>query len=169
VLRRAKHQAEEPAGPPRVLVVNDDQDACELLCRILARAGYAVDRAVDHMDAIAAASEERTDCFLLDLATGGIGNNLKLLDSIRSHPDPTVSQARVVLVAKQTNNRMFSWQAGVDAFLLRPFHEDDLLREVSESLQRPEDDRVRHRRRQLNEAKGEGRVVEARPWDTQRF
>lgn len=169
MLRRGKQAVEGRGGPPRVLVVNDDHGACELLCRVLQRGGFTVDRAADHLGAISLLSSTPADCIVLDLATGGVGTNLKLLDAIRSHHEPTVSGARVVLVAKQTNNRMFSWQAGVDAFLVRPFHADDLVREVTEVLQRPEDDRARHRRRQLSEAQSEGRTMEAPPWDTQRF
>ena len=169
MLRRGKHHADTPVGPPRVMVVNDDDDACELLSRVLDRAGYSVSRAASHQEALSMLSGQAAHCIVLDLATGGVGTNLKLLDAIRSYPDAAVSQARVVLVAKQTNNRMFSWQAGVDAFLVRPFHADDLLREVADSLSRSEEERAKHRRRQLSEAQGEGRAVEARPWDSQRF
>jgi hypothetical protein len=52
---------------------------------------------------------------------------------------------------------------------LRPFHSDELLRDVAEVLARPDDERERHRRRELDAASGVGRTVEARPWDTQRF
>ena len=169
MLRRGKHHSDAAVGPPAVLVVNDDDDACELLCRLLARVGYTVFRAASHQEAMSLLSGQPAHCIVLDLATGGVGTNLKLLDAIRSHADAAVSQARVVLVAKQTNNRMFSWQAGVDAFLVRPFHADDLLREVADSLSRTEDERAKHRRRQLSEAQGEGRAVETRPWDSQRF
>jgi DNA-binding response OmpR family regulator len=153
-----------------VLVVNDDDGASELLSRVLATASYVVDAALSHDEAMRALSgEEKPDCILLDLATGGIGQNLKLLDAVRNHVDGTVATARVLLVAHQTNNRLFSWQAGIDGFLLRPFHADELLREVAEVLGRPDDEREQHRRQQLDAASSQGRTVEARPWDTQRF
>lgn len=168
-LGRRKIAVEEPAAPSRVLVVNDEEGAIELLSRLLARAGYAVDRATSNDDALAVLAERRPDCVVLDLSTGGIGQNLKLLDSIRSHADQKVANARVVLVAHQSSNKMFSWQAGIDAFLLRPFHAEDLLRHVDDVLARPEEDRVRHRRRELDAASSEGRTIEVRVWDTQRF
>ena len=167
--RRKKEVVVEPTGPARVLVVNDEDGASELLGRILDRAGYAVGTAGSHDDALVALGREKPDCVVLDLATGGIGQNLKLLDAVRTHIDESVARARVVLVAHQSNNRLFSWQAGIDAFLLRPFHADELLRDVAEVLARPDEEREKHRRRELDAASGAGRTVEARPWDTQRF
>ncbi|MEY2570583.1 MAG: hypothetical protein QOE63_933, partial [Acidimicrobiaceae bacterium] len=172
VAKKGKHKggdADEHAGPIRVLVVNDEEGAIELLCRLLARAGYEVARATHADETLGQLADFRPDCVVLDLATGGIGQNLKLLDSIRGHVDEKVAAARVVLVAHQSNNRLFSWQAGIDAFLLRPFHADELLRDVAEALSRPDEERSRHRRRQLDAAQAEGRTIEPRAWETQRF
>jgi DNA-binding response OmpR family regulator len=167
--KRKGGDVEERTGPHRVLVVNDEEGAIELLCRLLARAGYEVARATHYEETLGQLADFRPDCVVLDLATGGIGQNLKLLDSIRGNVDERVSSARVVLVAHQSTNRMFSWQAGIDAFLLRPFHADDLLRDVAEALSRPDEERSRHRRRQLDAAQSEGRTIEPRAWETQRF
>jgi DNA-binding response OmpR family regulator len=108
-------------------------------------------------------------CLLLDLNAGGISDNLKMLDTIRSHRDPAISGLRVVLATAQVNNQMFSWQAGVDGFLVHPFHADELLREVAEVLDRPDNDRVAHRRDKLQEARAAGRTIEPRVWDTRKF
>ena len=167
--KKKKEEVVESTGPARLLVVNDEDGASELLRRILDRAGYAVSTAGSHDDALVALGQVKPDCVVLDLATGGIGQNLKLLDAVRTHIDEGVAHARVVLVAHQSNNRMFSWQAGIDAFLLRPFHADELVRDVAEVLARPDDEREQHRRRELDAASGTGRTVEPRAWDTQRF
>jgi DNA-binding response OmpR family regulator len=169
VLRRAT-KSEHPgdaAGPPaaaRLLVVNDDDAACELVVRLLSRAGHEVQRAHNGEQALGQLSVGRIDCVVLDLATGGIGQNLKLLDTIRSSMTASVAGVRVVLVAQQTSNRMFSWQAGIDAFVVRPFHADELMAQVTEVLSRPDDERARHRRRELDAASAEGRTGVAQPW-----
>jgi len=172
VARKGKHKhdgAGERTGPFRVLVVNDEDGAIELLCRLLAQVGYEVARATHADETLGQLAEFRPDCVVLDLATGGIGQNLQLLDSIRGHVDAKVAAARVVLVAHQSNNRLFSWQAGIDAFLLRPFHADELVRDVAEALSRPNEERARHRRRQLDAAQTEGRTIDVKAWETQRF
>jgi DNA-binding response OmpR family regulator len=75
-----------------------------------------------------------------------------------------VAGVRVVLVAQQSSNRMFSWQAGIDAFIVRPFHANELLGQVSEVLGRPDDERAKHRRRELDAASADGRPGVALPW-----
>jgi DNA-binding response OmpR family regulator len=170
VLRRAaktEHApvtAEESDAPAHLLVVNDDDGACELLVRLLTRAGHDVERAVNSEQALGRLSVGRVDCVVLDLATGGIGQNLKLLDTIRSSQTPNVATVRVVLVAQQSSNRMFSWQAGIDAFVVRPFHADELMAQVTEVLSRPDGERAKHRRHELDAASAEGRSGVAQPW-----
>ncbi len=86
---------------------------------------------------------------VLDLDAGGIGSSLKMLDTVRSHEDRRVSSARVVLCATSPKNRAFSFQSGADGFLVRPFHLDDLVGQIADVLERPNDDRARHRRDEL--------------------
>ena len=163
VLRRATKADElgeaggaEPADTAHILVVNDDPGACELLVRLLTRAGHDVERAHNHDQAMGQLGVRSIDCVVLDLATGGIGQNLRLLDLIRSSVTKAVADVRVVLVAQQSSNRMFSWQAGIDAFIARPFHADELVAQVNEVLSRPDAERERHRRRELDAASAEG-------------
>ena len=154
--RTAAGESPDPVGSAHILVVNDDPGACELLVRLLTRAGHDVERAANHDQAMGRLSVGRIDCVVLDLATGGIGQNLKLLDLIRSSVTKSISSVRVVLVAQQSSNRMFSWEAGIDAFIARPFHADELLEQINEVLSRPEAERERHRRRELDAASAEG-------------
>ena len=152
----AESASRELTGPARVLVVNDDEGACELLVRLLTRAGHDVERAHNSDHALGQLSVGRFDCVVLDLATGGIGQNLKVVDTIRTAMPKTIAGVRVVLVAPQSSNRVFSWQAGIDAFIARPFHADELLAQINDALARPESDRERHRRQEFDAAAAEG-------------
>ena len=165
--RKKRKSAPEPEPEtPRVLVVNDE-DGLELLCRLLSRAGYEVDRAATPDETLERISDFHPHCVVLDLSAGGIGQNLTLLDTIRGQVDEMVAGARVVLVAPQSSNSLFAWQAGIDAFLPRPFHADELLHEVAGCLARPNDERGQHRRRELDAAKSQGRQTSVRAWDAQ--
>jgi DNA-binding response OmpR family regulator len=168
VLRRATKTEHAPgaafeAGPAHILVVNDDEAACELLCRLLLNAGHGVQRAHNSEQALGQLAVGRVDCVVLDLQTGGIGQNLKLLDTIRSSMTASVARVRVILIAQQTSNRMFSWQAGIDAFIVRPFHANELSEQLAEVLSRPDAERAKHRRRELDAASAEGRTGHAQP------
>ena len=94
-------------------------------------------------------ADELPRCIVLDLDAGGIGTSLKVLDTIRSHDDLRVSTARVVLCAASPKNRTFSFQSGADAFLVRPFHLDELTDQIADVLARAHEDRARHRRDEL--------------------
>jgi DNA-binding response OmpR family regulator len=134
---------------PVVLVVNDDADACELLVRVLNGAGFRASGAHSQNEAIGVIGQMLPRCVVLDMSAGGIGSSLKLLDTIRSHHDSRVSSSRAVLVAASTKNRSFSFQSGADAYLIRPFHANDLIHHVRDVVGRPDEERARHRRDQL--------------------
>ncbi|HUS62584.1 MAG TPA: response regulator [Acidimicrobiales bacterium] len=135
--------------PASVLVVNEDAAARELLVRFLGQAGFTVSGASGDKDALARMTEELPRCVVLDMQAGGVGSSLKVLDQIRTHHDRRINTARVVLCAPGRTNRGFSFQSGADAFLVRPYHLNDLIEHVTDVITRPQDDRARHRRDEL--------------------
>ena len=156
--REAEEAEEElPRRSPhgtRLLVVDNDEDACELFARVFDRAGYEAARCYDLDDAI----ERLTDgpvALVVIAFSGGRGINLKLLEAIRSHSDQAIASVRVVLVAANGRNRAFTWQSGVDGFLSRPLHSKRLLGTVADVLGRSKRERVAHRRAQLEAAEND--------------
>ena len=132
-----------------MLVVNDDRDACELVVRFLGHAGFDTFGAHSDLEAMSQLYSRYPRCVVLDMTTGGVGSSLKILDQIRSADDRRVSTSRVVLCATSPKNRTFSFQSGADAFLVRPFHIEDLIAQVTDVIERPHDERARHRRDEL--------------------
>jgi len=151
---RRRHKGQEWDGrerrrPSTVLVVNDDRDACEMVVRFLGHAGFHTVGAHSDLEAMSAIYNRLPRGIVLDMTTGGVGSSLKILDQVRSSDDRRVSQARVVLCASSPKNRSFSFQSGADAFLVRPFHLQDLIDHVADVLRRPQEERARHRRDEL--------------------
>jgi two-component system, OmpR family, response regulator VanR len=147
VLRRSKN---EKAGPTRILVVNDDPDACELIARIIESAGWIAERCHAHSDALAALSEAKPafKAVLVDFQAGGASAGLKLLDDIRRMP--AFTGMPVLLLTHNNANRLFAWQAGIDGFLVRPFHADQLINEVYAVLTRTLQERDAYREQRLS-------------------
>ena len=139
----------ERRSPASVLIVNDERDACELLVRFLGHAGFRTSGAHSDVEAISAIHGQLPRCVVLDMTTGGVGSSLKILDQIRTSDDRRISTARVVLCASSPKNRSFSFQSGADAFVVRPFHLDDLIDHVTDVIDRPHDERAKHRRDEL--------------------
>jgi DNA-binding response OmpR family regulator len=139
----------ERRRPPSVLVVNDEPDACEMLVRFLGQAGFLTDGAQTDREAMYKATQHLPRCVVLDMQAGGVGSSLKILDQMRTHEDRRISTTRVVLCAPSPKNRSFSFQSGADAFVVRPFHLADLIAQVTDVIDRPNDQRARHRRDEL--------------------
>jgi DNA-binding response OmpR family regulator len=139
----------ERRAPSLVLIVNDDPAACEMLERMVTAKGFRAIGATSVDEATGRVATELPRCVILDLDAGGVGTSLQVLDTIRSHDDTRVSTARVILCAASPKNRTFSFQSGADAFLVRPFHLDELVHHIDDVLGRAHEDRARHRRDEL--------------------
>ena len=160
-LRRRREEPAVERGPACVLVVADDPGASELLGRLLRASshGFLVERARDQQEMADRFVDRTIDAVVVDVTAGGIGGGLKVLDAIRGSHDAETAALPVVLVSASASSAMFSWQAGVDELLVRPFHATELIDAVAAALARPADERPRYRRQQLEAARaGGGRV-----------
>lgn len=153
MLRRSKIDDHDLGDNPRVLVVNDDEGGCEVVSRILERAGMAVSRVHSHTDAMQSLNKggEPTKGVIVDFTSGGASSSLKLLDSIR-HAGEAKRDIPVIILAASANNRLFAFQSGADAFIVRPVHADDLVGEIFEVLRRSPDEREAVRQSFLDES-----------------
>lgn len=149
-MARRKSKAEEPTGPTRVLVVDDDKDACELIARIVESAGWTATRCYAQDDALRKLDEGDPPftAVITDFHSGGTGASLELLDAVRRAKD--VKDVPVLLLTQSDKNRIYAWESGADAFLVRPFHADDLINEVYAVLSRSVEERVEWRDAQLS-------------------
>jgi len=151
LLRRSRtdHGGDDLAGA-RLLVVNDDEGGCELVARILESAGFVATRLHSHADAVLALNkpDQNVDGVIIDFTGGGASSSLKLLDSVR-HGVESNREIPTLILATSPNNRIFAFQTGADAFMVRPFHADDLVTEVRRALALSADDREAHRQKML--------------------
>ena len=110
----------EPApGARRILVVDDNQDAAEMLAEMLSSESYLVRAAHDGPTALAVAAEFRPDVAILDLG-------LPVMDGFelasRFSEDPRLRGTRLVAVTGygQAADRARSAAAGFSAHLVKP-------------------------------------------------
>jgi DNA-binding response OmpR family regulator len=132
----------EPHGEG-VLLVCDDPDAGELLNRLMAADGHDVQRVETAEGAVRHLLATPRRATVLSLS--GPTANRQLLEKIRSHPNPPVSEVAVVLLADDVAAGPAAWDAGADGFLARPFHAEQLSSELQGALDRPLADRPTHR------------------------
>ncbi|WP_334142703.1 response regulator [Rhabdothermincola sp.] len=148
MLRRSKTD-EAAHGPTRVLVVDDDPDACELVARIIESAGWGAARAHSAEEAMSAlvGGQPPFTALVLDFVGAGTDAALGVLEEVRRRPE--VADVAVVVVAASRYDRDRVWQAGADGLLVRPFHADDLVNELYAVFTRTPDERAAFRAEQL--------------------
>ncbi len=120
---------------PLVLVVDDEPQMCDALCRILEKEGYRVITALDGEAALGLIREEKPDVILLDLMIPGIDGR-EVCRRVRELP--TASRI-IYLTAKAaptnpSESRELHLEA--DAFISKPATSRQILSKVSRVLQR---------------------------------
>jgi CheY-like chemotaxis protein len=142
LLPAAQVKAErEPAAPAlarsapemrgRVLVVDDNQDAADVLAEGLSNAGYVIDVAYDGPSALAAAERARHDVALLDLGLP-VMDGYELARQLRAHDSPAVLVA--VTGYGQSLDRSKTAAAGFSQHLVKPVPLPQILKAVESAL-----------------------------------
>ena len=139
----------------RVHVVDDHPDAARLLAKLIRGEGYEVAEICDHHAAVTLLTAEThpVDAVVASFTTTGTRASLRLLDSLRTHPESTVNGLRVLLISDQPRQQIFSLQAGADAVLTRPYRSEELLEHLAAMLARPESQRAPYRRAMIDQLK----------------
>jgi CheY-like chemotaxis protein len=120
------------AGKPRdrILIVDDDGDARELIASVLAEAGYVVDVARDGFDAINRLCAVRPDLVLTDLRMPGL-TGVDLAQRIRGLGDVPV----ILTTGAETHDLCTGSEAyGAVACLKKPINLDELLWTIDTAL-----------------------------------
>jgi twitching motility two-component system response regulator PilH len=117
------------------LVIDDEQDVCDLFRVIFESRGHRCLHAVDGATGLALVRRERPSAVFLDIAMPNM-NGYEVLAELKK--DSETSKVPVLLMTALTKNTPLSseeWahSTGADAFLAKPFEIDELL-EVVEKL-----------------------------------
>jgi CheY-like chemotaxis protein len=121
---RPSEQQPEPFGEKRhqrrrVLIVDDDRDAAEMLAQALEGAGHEVRQEHDGMSAVVAAAQFQPDVVLLDLGLPGM-DGIEVARRLRAYPQ--LAGVRIVALTGfgQGSDRKRSAAVGIESHLLKP-------------------------------------------------
>jgi CheY-like chemotaxis protein len=117
---------------PRILLIEDDEDARERIARRLMRHGYQVISAADSDEGLAMMSES-PDLVVVDMNVG-VPDGWEVTRRIKS--DPEYGNRPVLgLIGEDTpDEQEKAMDAGCEDYLARPIHVDQLLAKVQELL-----------------------------------
>lgn len=117
----------------RLLLVEDDANLAAPLADALARAGFAVDRLHDGLDAQPAPLFTDYDAIVLDLGLPGRPG----LELLRDWRKQGLTTPVLVLTARNAwHERVDGLKAGADDYLGKPFHTEELLARLQALLRR---------------------------------
>ncbi len=104
----------------RVLIVDDSEVSCQLLCRLLSREGHSCEPVTSGIMALQLLSENHFDLVLLDLMMPGI-NGLDILQTIKK--DSKLEEIAVVMLSAfdELDQIGQCFELGAEDYLLKPF------------------------------------------------
>jgi CheY-like chemotaxis protein len=116
-----------PAGPIRILIVEDNQDAAESLRDLLELYGCTVEAARSGLEALDAARRYLPEVVLCDLGLPGM-DGYQVAAALRQ--DPLTAKARLIAISGygQEEAQRRSREAGFDLHLTKPIDFDELQR-----------------------------------------
>lgn len=117
----------------RILIVDDDPHAVEILTRMLEREGYVCRSALRGAAALALLGEEPVDAILLDVMMPEM-DGLQVCEQLRL--DETLSQIPVLLLTARDDmeTRTRGMMLGVSEFLTKPINKRELFSRIAAQL-----------------------------------
>ena len=116
---------------PEVLIVDDEQPICELLCEVLGEQGYLCQAVNSGDEALALLKEKEFDIALLDIKMPGM-SGIDLLGTISaSYRNTSVLMTTAV---NDMNTVVEAMQRGARDYVLKPFAVDEVRARVAKVL-----------------------------------
>jgi signal transduction histidine kinase len=120
----------EPQRPSRILVVDDNRDAAEMLAHGLRHLGHQVREEHEGLAALIAASQFRPEVILLDLGLPGI-DGFEIARRLRA--DPQLGGVKIVALTGYglDSDRRRTAEVGIDKHLVKPVDLETVLQAIT--------------------------------------
>ena len=121
--------------PTRVLIIEDDHENLALMSLIFERANFEVFKAVDGISGLEIARQEQPDIILLDLAIPNLDGwevTRRIKENIITKNIPII----IVTALALSRDKKRAFEAGCDAYFVKPFNVTELMSEVGKLVDR---------------------------------
>lgn len=115
--------------PKQILIVDDNEDSCQIFTRLLTKEGYAVTLAKDGVEGLQRVSQSRPDLILLDVMLPGI-NGFEVCRAIKS--DPSLCSIPVLIISAGIDPALQEQglNVGAEALLTKPIRPPVLIAKI---------------------------------------
>ena len=117
----------------KILIVDDDPQTVKYLSIFLKRLGYETLEALEGMQALKLAHEQRPDLIVLDVMMPGM-DGFEVARSLRRHPETALIPILMFTAKTQMEDKVAGYEAGVDIYLTKPAHPVELQANVKTLL-----------------------------------
>ncbi len=121
----------------KILIVDDDKQATDLLQKILTTEGYETTAVNDSSKAVQIADSVNPHLIILDLMMPD-PDGFKVCRLLRQIPSFMFTPIIIVTALDDTDSRVVAFGAGADDYLTKPFHIEELSNRVKDLLQKTE-------------------------------
>lgn len=118
---------------PGVLVVDDALTVRNTLQQLVEDAGYHVETARDGLDALDKLRNFKPQVVLTDLEMPNM-NGVELTQSLRNREDTKALPIIMITSRSQDKHRELAQNAGVDAYITKPYNEGELLKLIRQKI-----------------------------------
>jgi two-component system OmpR family response regulator len=117
----------------RVLVIEDDQEVANYICKGLREAGHTSDHAADGKDGLFLAASETYDVMIVDRMLPSL-DGLSIIRTLRASNNTT--PALILSALGEVDDRVAGLQAGGDDYLVKPFAFSELTARLEALIRR---------------------------------
>ena len=119
----------------KILIVDDEAGILEMVNKTLTKQGYAVTTSPDGKDALDKITQTKFDIIILDIMMPYL-DGFEVLQAMKRKPE-TRNIPVIFLTAKNNDMDIVKgWQAGVNAYLIKPFNPTELVKYVKQNLKK---------------------------------
>jgi DNA-binding response OmpR family regulator len=119
----------------RILIVEDDRDIGELVCRYLEKAGFGTQLLTSGREAMTAIAAAAPDLLVLDLMLPQV-DGLEICRAVRAN-EKTAGIPIIMLTARgEESERIVGLEIGADDYIAKPFSPNELVARVRALLRR---------------------------------
>ena len=119
--------------PMKILFIDDNPDARDLIALLLRRVGYEAIPSSDGESGLEAAHREKPDLILLDIVLPDT-DGYQVLEALRASTETRGIPVILISGIAQSREKAKALRAGAESYLERPFHPQELLDQIKDVL-----------------------------------
>ncbi len=129
----ADQKKQPESNKKRILIVEDEVELADLLSRLLRNAGYEVLTAFDGQEGLNRAHEEKPNLIIADIMMPVLDGR-QMTRLLKFDKDFERTPIILLTALAQEKDRQLGEEVGADAYIVKPFETEDLLREIKKLL-----------------------------------